>query len=213
MGRAIGITEFLTKKFITYPLEGVWKAHLGLPERNFNMLVYGHSGAGKTDYVVKLSKELSPFARILYNSSEEGISATLQEAFIRNNMEQVKGRIILVNDNFKDMVERLKKKASPMIVIIDSRDYMNLSTEQFKSLKKLFPRKAFIITCWESGGKPKSQHAKDIEYMCDIKVRVARFKAHPRSRFGGNSIFTIWDKKATSGQQVEIEFKISTKNH
>jgi hypothetical protein len=53
--------------------------------------------------------------------------------------------------------------------------------------------------------------------MCDIKIKVKTFKAYPRSRYGGNETFVIWDKNkkvspptepvaiATGAEQSELE--------
>ena len=193
--RSIGITEFLERKFDTYPFDGQFKDTFGEPEKNFKMIVYGKPGNGKTEFGFQLTKYLAQFTRVYYNSFEQGISKTLQDAIIRNNMITVKGKVIFGDkDNFDDMIERLSSKNAPQVIVIDSRDYLNLTHQQFKILCEAHPRKAFIIICWESANKPKGEHAKAIEYMCDIKVRVLNFQAEPRSRFGGNKKYVIWDK-------------------
>ena len=204
MSKAIGIKDFMERKFVTYPFTGEWLKHLGTPEKNFQMIIYGDPGNGKTDYAIKFSKMIAQCgAKVYYNSFEEGISCTLQEAVRRNELMDVKGRILFGNkETTDDMITRLAKRNSANVVVIDSRDYMNLTTEQYKKLQHRFPKKAFVILCWQSGGKPKGQYAKDIEYMCDIKVQVSHFKAHSRSRFGGNEVYTIWNKKAKEGEQT-----------
>jgi hypothetical protein len=92
------------------------------------------------------------------------------------------------------MTNRLSNRNSPHFVFIDSRDYMNMTKDEYIGLVERFPHKSFIIICWEDAKQPKGTHAKAIEYMADIKVHVKRFKAYPRSRFGGNHVYTIWDK-------------------
>lgn len=159
MSKAIGITDFLNRKFDYYPFEGIWQAHLGLPEKNFRMIVFGHPGNGKTEYCMQLTKYMARFTRVYFNTFEQGISKTLQDSLIRNTMQEVSGRAIFAKETVDEMTERLRIKGSPMVVVIDSRDYINLTTEQYKKLIKAFPRKSFIIVCWESAGKPKSQYA------------------------------------------------------
>lgn len=204
--RAIGITDFLARNFKSYGFEGVFKDHLGEPEQNFKMLVYGNPGNGKTEYCIQLAKYLAGFGKVYYNSFEQGISKTLQDAIKRNDLGTVKGKIMFGNrERLEEMVKRLKGKGSPRIVIIDSRDYMNLTTDEFKQLTGAFPRKSFIVVCWEGGGKPKGEHAKAMEFMCDIKVRVMNFRAHPASRFGGNAEYVIWDRpKRNSSAQGSL---------
>ena len=185
-------------KFDCYDFEGVWAESFGKPEKNFSAIVYGESGNGKTDLCVKFAKYLSNFNKVLYLSHEEGISSTIQEAMARNSMTDVTGKVILAEKATMDeLVEYLRKRNSPGIVLIDSLDYMRLTTDQYKRLREAFPKKAIIIIItWSVGNQPKSQAARDIEYMCDIKIRVKSYVAQPRCRYGGNKPFVIWPEKA-----------------
>lgn len=192
--RAIGISEFLNRKFDVYPFEGKHLDSFGEPEKNARIIIYGKPGNGKTEFCVQLSKYLSQWTRVYYNSFEQGISKSLQDTLVRNNMQEVNGKVLFGDkETVEEMHERLAKRNSPNVVIIDSRDYMRLTTDQYKRLVDRFSRKMFIVVCWESAGKPKSAYAKDIEFMCDIKIHVRDFVAHPRSRFGGNKPFEIWE--------------------
>lgn len=199
--KTIGIFQLSQMKFKLLEFEGEWLSSFGKPEYNFKAIVYGNSGNGKTDFCVKLAKKLTKFDRVLYVSQEEGISQTVQEAFERNKMEQVAGKVILAaQTNFEELLKYLAKKNSPRYVILDSIDYMRLTAEQYKELIAQFPKKSFIIISWSKGKHPKSQAAKDIEYMADIKVLVEKYIAKPRSRFGGNNNFIIWPEKVASMQ-------------
>lgn len=203
--RAIGITDFLARNFDTYPFAGPWRDTLGEPEKNFRAIIYGRPGQGKTEFAIQLAKYLAQWTRVYYNSFEQGISKTLQDALIRNQMQEVAGRVVFGDkESVEEMHERLSIKGSPMIVIIDSRDYLNLTGQQYCDLVEAFPRKTFIILCWESAGKPKGEHAKAIEFMVDIKIHVRDFIAYPRSRFGGNNKFIIWDRKPNNGSQFKL---------
>lgn len=199
MKKAIGITDFLNRNFDTYEFTGRWKDSFSEPEKNFRMIVYGHPGNGKTEFCMQLAKQMAGFTRVLYNSIEQGISKSLQDALKRNKMEEVVGKVIFTDgEDFENMMARLSKPRSPQCVIIDSRDYMDLTTAQFKRMIEAFPKKSFIIVCWEANQKPKGEYGKAIEYMCDIKVHVRQFKAYPRCRYGGNVPYVIWDRKPTT---------------
>jgi len=192
--RAIGITAFINKTFETFAFEGEWKESFGEPEKNFKMIVYGKSGDGKTEFSVRFAKYLSNFGKVYYFSFEQGISKTLQDAIIRNRMDEVAGKVIFLNGGTFEEFNAYVKKSRAKIIFIDSQDYMKLTVDQFKFLIKTYPKKAFIIIAWAKNGAPKSQHAKDIEFMCDIKSLVENFKITlPTSRFGGNKPFVIWD--------------------
>lgn len=201
----------MSRNFVTYAFEGEWLQSFGEVERNFRMLLYGDSGNGKTEFVVKLAKYLAGFGKVYLNSFEQGLSKSLQAAFIRNNMQEVSGKLIIGDkDDFAQVKRRMGSRNSPKFCIIDSLDYMNLSAEQYKELVEDYPHKSFIIICWSAGRKPKMQAAKDIEYMADIKVRVHEFKAYPRSRFGGNVPFVIWEEYwEKKEQEAERAAKLS----
>ena len=40
MKRALGVTEFLSKKFIEFDFENSWLAAMGKPEKNFKAIIY-----------------------------------------------------------------------------------------------------------------------------------------------------------------------------
>jgi len=205
--RSIGITEFLERKFVTYPFEGAWADTFGEPERNMKCIIWGDPGNGKTEFCIQLAKYMAGFTKVYYNSFEQGVCKTLQDALRRNQMQDVAGRVIFGDqETVEEMTHRLSNKNSPSVCIIDSRDYINLTTAQFKTLIDTFPRKCFILICWQSGGKPRGEYAKQIAYMCDVKIQVRDFAAYPRSRFGGNKKFIIWDRKPAAGAQLQINY-------
>ena len=203
--KTIGVSNFIAKKFDIFPFEGEWKESFGEPEKNFQMIIYGDPGNGKTEFSVKFAKYLAGFRKVLYCSYEQGISKSLQDAIIRNNMEEVAGKIMFLSGGSVIELSDYIKKTSPAIIFIDSLDYMRLTTEQYKTLTKNHPRKAFVIVTWSRNESPKSQYAKDIEYMCDIKSYVENFRiTKPRSRFGGNKEFVIWDGGKKKVEQIDL---------
>jgi len=203
--RAIGVRRFLEKKFDCFAFDGKFLDSFAEPEKNFRMLIYGPSGSGKTEFCMQLAKYLCGFTRVYYNSYEQGISKSLQDSLRRNNMEEVAGKIIFGDrENVKEMTDRLKKRNSAKVVFIDSRDDMGLTAHQYSKLIHQFPKKAFIITAWEHGGKPKGHHGKAIEYLADIKVQVSEFRTKHRCRFGGNEPFVIWDKPKKKVPQIGL---------
>ncbi|MFY8187523.1 MAG: hypothetical protein ACOVLC_06130 [Flavobacterium sp.] len=203
--KAVGITDFLAKEFDVYEFQDRWADSFGLPEKNFSMSITGDSGSGKTEFAIQLSKYMAQFAKVHYFSYEQGIGKSLQDAIVRTDMKELKGKVMFSEGElFDDLVERLKRRASAKIIIIDSQDYSDLTTKQYKILKKMFPKKSFIVLSWAKGEKPKNQAARDIEYMSCIKLFVKNYIAYPRSRFGGNKPFVIWDKKTNANVQTKL---------
>lgn len=203
MGRTLGVSQILNKEYDSTPLNDKWKAALGDIGAPFKWLVFGHPKNGKTSFVLQFCKEAAEFTKVYYNSMEEGDSKTMQQALIRVNMAETKpGRFMLGDrDSFKEMVEKLKKNRA-QIVVIDSRDYMKLTTDQYKILTNTFKRKSFIIICWEQNKKPLGKYAKDIEFMVDIVTHVCRFTALTNGRYGAHLKFKIWDNPNINNGQL-----------
>ena len=189
------MTNFLRKKYKKIALEGVWRDSFGEVEDASRWLIYGESGNGKTDFCVKLAKELSRHKKVAYLSKEEGDKSTLQEAYKRNEMKGSNVQI-WVDFSFQDVVSELRSKRSPKIVIIDSIDYMSITKAQYIELDQLFPQVMLIFVCWGQGKKPMSDIGKGIEFMVDVKVHIEKYVAFPKSRYGGNLPYVIWREKA-----------------
>lgn len=205
-----GINDFLNKSYKELDFDGEWLASFGKPEKNFKCIVYGDSGNGKTEFVVKLTKYLARFTKVYYNSHEQKFSKSLRDALVRNNLREVNGKVIFADgESMEVMMDRLGKRNSPGAIVIDSRDYMNLTIDQFKLLIESYPHKCFIVISWASGKKPRGTHAEGIEYMCDVKILVKNFTAHMRSRFGGNQNFIIWDKGVAKQEPQVMQIKVN----
>lgn len=206
MGRTLGVNYIMNKQYRSLPFEGEWLETFGEVSDPFSMLVYGHPKHGKTTFIMKFCKYLTQFGKVFYNSIEEGDCKTIQDAFKRCHMDELEDGKFMLGDRyfFNDMVEYLKGSNKGRFVVIDSRDFINLTCVQFKKLKLMFPRKSFIIICWEAAGKPAGKFAKDIEFIVDMVVHVHNYRAHARSRFGGGKEYVIWDKAPMVGSQLKL---------
>ncbi len=193
--RALGVTEFLSKKFIELSFEDIWLRAMGKPERNFKAIIFGKPKNGKTEFCIMFAKYLTKFGKVLYNSFEQGHSKSLQDAFVRQDMHQVKGNIIITHkEKYDEMFKRLKRKKSPGIVFIDSVQYIKMTGDQWKELIENFPRKIFIVISHATGDEPKGTSAEAIQYDVDISILVKGFKAHCQGRFGGGDDIVIWEE-------------------
>jgi len=192
---SIDINKLLAMKYRTYNLNNEWIKYIGEVERGFKMLVYGLSGSGKTTFVMKLCKELAMQGKVYFNSIEQGNAKSLQNVAAYCNMQDIpKGKMVIGDrDNFETMKLKIKSNKA-VFIVIDSLDYINLTTAQYKELIRLFPSRSFIIISWAEGDKPKSQYAKAIEYMADIKTYVNKGVAISRSRFGNTEPCYIFNK-------------------
>ena len=82
MARAYSSANIRSARFKTVDFDGAWLASIGMPVLRGTWLIYGGSGSGKTSFCLQLAKYLSQFGRVLYNSLEQGLSPTMQAAWI-----------------------------------------------------------------------------------------------------------------------------------
>ncbi|MFK5855409.1 MAG: DnaB-like helicase C-terminal domain-containing protein [Bacteroidota bacterium] len=193
MRRAITVEQLIDTKFDTMQFEGLWEASFGIPERSGVWIIWGHSGNGKTRFAMQLAKYLTNFGKVLYNTLEEGARKSMQRVVTDENMKQVSSRfLVLHREPIEELKERLRKRKSAEIIIIDSYQYTDLTKRQYIELKEEFDKKLFIFISHAEGKHPEGRAAKFVRYDADIKIRIEGYKAFPVSRYGGGKPYTIW---------------------
>ncbi len=186
--------------------EGAWLRLIGNPSLRGSWIVWGQSGNGKTHFVLQLCKYLTQFGRVAFNSMEEGAGASIKKAFKEEQMQEVNGKLILIdNESMDDLIIRLKKKKSPRIIAIDSLQYAGLNYAGYKALKEMFPHKLFVWVSHAEGKLPEGRVANRIRYDAAVKIRIEGYKAFAQSRYGTTSEpYVIWPEGAESYWGKEV---------
>ena len=147
---------------------------------------------------------MSQFARVDYNSLEEGLSLSMQQAIMQVGMSDIgSGFYLLDKEPIKEMTKRLRKRRSASIIIIDSLQYAGITYQDYKELMNEFRSKLFIFVSHADGSHPKGNVAKGIRYDANVKMFVENFHTIPQSRYGGGEPLIIWQK----GYEDFVEFK------
>ena len=186
-------------KIPSFPFTGAWEASLGRPAKSGVWIVWGNSGNGKSSFVMQLAKYLCKFEKVLYDSLEESTGLSIQKSLRRHGMAAVSRRfVILDREPIEQLSERLRRKKSPNVVIIDSLQYSGLTYNGFKQLKEAHPKKLFIFISHAAGHHPEGRVGGKVEYDADIKIFVEGFKASCKSRFMDRPgvPFIIWEEGA-----------------
>lgn len=210
MARTLGVSQILSKNYKLLEIDPEWIDIVGTLPDPFSMIVIGMPKNGKTSFCMRFAKMLSKRYKTFYSSLEEGDSKTIQDAIIRAKMDEVNGDFFLGDGYFyKELKEKLSKKRSPKIVFIDSLDYMKLTTDQWKSLIRLYPRKSWVIICWGKYSAaefaiPDNHYARQIKYQVGSVARVQNGIVETRGRYGMTDPLKLWDKKKQSGEQLKL---------
>ena len=185
MGKAISNRDVAAARFETVPFEGEWLAAIGRPELRGSWLVFGQSGSGKTTFALQLARYLSRFARVAYNTLEQGLSLSFQSAWIRAGMEEAGSAIVVLDkEPLSQLRQRLAKRRSPQVVIIDSLTALpGFTRKDYLSLVGGFPGKLFVFLAHERKGLPDPAIAETVRRLSEVKIYVEGFRAHISSRY------------------------------
>lgn len=200
-GRAISVHQLLSTKPRVMAFTGAWQSLMGNPERTGAWIVWGRSGNGKTRFALQLGKYLTHFGRVAYNSLEEGASVAMRKAFIETGMQDASRKLVLLDkEPIEDLKERLRRRKSPDIIIIDSLQYTAMTYQQYKELCMGFRQKLFVFVSHAEGREPAGRVAKSIRFDANVKIFVEGYKAYAVSRYGGGQPYTIWEHGASQYQ-------------
>ena len=197
--RAYSPGEVLNMKIPRYEFTGAWQASIGNPAKSGVWIIWGASGNGKSSFVMQLAKYLCGFGRVIYDSLEESTGLSFQMSLKRHKMDEVKKKLIILDRESMDQLEeRLQRRGSPGIVIIDSFQYSGLNYKTYKEFKERHPKKLFIFISHAEGSHPAGRSARKVEYDADVKIMVSCFKAWCKSRFmeKPGEPYVIWEEGA-----------------
>ncbi len=197
--RAYSPVEILKMNIPKLEFEGAWAASMGKPAKSGVWLIWGQPGNGKTSFVMQLAKYLCRFEKVVYDSLEESTSLSVQMSMRRHRMDEVNRRFqILDRESIEQLVERLQRRKSAGIAIIDSFQYSGLTYKGYQKLKEALPNKLLIFVSHADGMRPSGRAAKKVEYDADIKILVEGFRASCKSRYMNTPgvPFTVWTEGA-----------------
>lgn len=195
--KVLSPSQVINKKRVIYDFDGRFLESFGKPERNAIWCIWGNSGNGKTRFLMELSKYLTRFGKVDYNSFEEGDSETVAKAFRETDMLDVNGSLKLIDNGPMDWFEdRLSKKRSAAFGVIDSVQYSGINYDRYKEFKENVRNKSLLFISHAKGYNPDGYTAEKIRYDASIKVHVVKFVAKVKSRYGTKAPFLIWEEGA-----------------
>lgn len=198
--RALSPQDLFRMNIKTIGWGGEWKQVLGDPARTGVWIMWGGSGSGKTSFALQLSKELTKYGKVAYNSLEQGASLSMREALERHELGSVRrGSFLLLSEDLETLSKRLSKRQSPDFVIIDSIQYTGLDYRGYKRFKEAHPNKLIIFVSHAEGIQPEGRTAKKVTYDAEMKIFVEGYRAISKGRFVSEigAFYTVWPEGAT----------------
>lgn len=195
--RAYNVVNIEAIKYERLNWDDNWRNPFGNPAMDSTWFILGPSASGKSSFVMQLGRELCRKGPVLYVSYEEGVRMEFQRRLKYLHMRDVSGSFLVVtDDSYEELTERLTRPKSARFVIIDSFQYSGWTYEQAKALVERFPKKGFIFVSQEYKGQPLGKAAVRLRYMADMKIRVAGYKAYCQGRATGKPgcFFPVWDE-------------------
>ncbi|PSL06569.1 hypothetical protein [Cecembia rubra] len=196
--RALSVNDILSKQYELIEFEGEWYQAFSKPENRGVWFIWGNSGNGKTSFVLQMIKELSKYFRIVFNSLEEGDGHTIQNAFIREGMNEAAKKLIITSESMSDLGKRLGKRKSPEVAVIDSYQYTEMSFKDYLRFKNKHPDKLLIFISQADGKRPMGRAAVSVMYDASLKIWIEGYRAFSKGRYIGpnGGTYTIFEEGA-----------------
>lgn len=181
--------ELVNQKFVLLPFRGEWELLMGKPEEGFSMMIHGEPKNGKSSFLIQFAKYLTNLGDVLYVSSEEYGSVTLQN-LVKYYMNPLPSNITF-SPSLK--AQGVKNISEYDFVILDSINDLKVSIEEFKKLKEENPKTSFIITLQHNkagdfkGGKEWEHLVQTIAEIANWEVKIIR------NRYGVKGSVSFYD--------------------
>lgn len=205
MKKRFTLSDIRDYKPVKVEFEDEFKESFGDPELKGSWIIWGNSSNGKTSMALQLAIYFTKFCKVIYDSIEEGMSLSMQDAIKRLSLDTIdKYRFSLLDKvSIEELKNILRKKRSATVVFIDSLQYTGMNYNEYKALRGEFPNKLFIFTSHADGKEPKGEVARSVRYDAFVKIRVSHFVAYTQGRYGGGKPFTIWESESKKYKEKE----------
>jgi len=149
----------------TMKLQGVWKDWLGEPALNFDLLLSGAPGGGKSTLLLQFAHYLANDLkkRVLFVSREEFGSATLAEKVQRLNIKNVHFTNTITPD--------ARIQGDYDVVFVDSITDLRMTVDDYKKLREINPDVAFLLIAQQTKGgvfKGSNEWPHETEIVAEV---------------------------------------------
>lgn len=184
--QSYGIKQLNSIKYKVFEFIGKWLSLFGKPEKGVTWFIWGNSGNGKSTACAMIAYMLTQYGKVLYLALEEKRGKSIRKKLFEAGFtEDTKNFQLLDRSSYSELVQRLHKRNSEDIIIIDSLQYWGISYKQYLKLIETFPSKTFIFVSHCRGKDPKGGTADSIHYDAGVKIWVEGGRMEVKHRFEG----------------------------
>jgi predicted ATP-dependent serine protease len=182
------------REFKELLISAIFQELLGLPSPNFCSIIHGIAKSGKSSFCLKLAQELAQFGKVLYISSEELISKSLQDRIRMNNIVHPRIRIAPVRS--VDDIEHLVKRLHPKFIIIDSVQICGMKFKDFERLKnKVFKNRKSWHLISQTTNSGKMMLSQNWVHETDVKIKVEGGIVTAEGRFRPDGRMILFERR------------------
>jgi len=150
--------------------KGVWLYFIGNVSPDFQMLIHGPSGSGKSHLAVQFAYYFAVnHGTVLYNSSEEGFSVTMDKK-LESLGARVKGLDIGKFQSFADFKNKVGRTAYNLIVL-DSVNDMHMDKYELQEFCRYYSCSVVVGICQQNKAG-QIRGGANLEFDSDVIVNV-----------------------------------------
>lgn len=184
--QSYGIKQLNSIKHKVFEFTDEWLRVFGKPEKGDTIFVWGNSGNGKSTFCVMFAYMFSFLDKVLYVALEEkrgkSIRTKLNEVGFTEDNRNFQ---LLDTSTYNELVQRLHRKNSEEVIFIDSLQYWRITYREYQDLRRIFPKKTFVMVSHAQGKNPKGSVADSIHYDAGTKVWVEGGRIEVKHRYEG----------------------------
>lgn len=197
--RALTVSNVLSVIVSCIKFTGRFFDVFGHPQKKGRWFIWGDSSSGKSSFIMQLIKEFAKTEKTILVSREEDLDdENLQDRLKLFQMQDVANNFSLVDDTLEQLIERLSRRNSAQVVVIDSVAYffMGYSFEDYLNFRRRFKHKTLVFVGHGKGQNPKTEFEDRIKFDATQKVVVSGYLATNKGRkYGPNATqFVVWQK-------------------
>jgi len=168
---------------------------IGTPSHNFCSIIYGKAKSGKSTFSLHLANALVPYGKVLYVSSEELISKSLQNRL--QHVQITSDRIRFVGVRSVTDIERLVRSIHARFIIVDSAQVCSMSVKDFMRLKlEAFKNRKSWHIILQSTNSGQFKGGQEWVHETDVKIQVEDGIARAEGRFNPDGSMIVIPHKS-----------------